>query len=183
MSELAKKCKRARNTPSLVVLPFTVLDEVVLALEELCALDAVELAARGQVFGGLCLQMQLEMSLVAQVGGDLVDVATVAARLLLGVLTSDGRHGRCVPKLEVKVAGVRIILGRKLCDGRRRSSPHEGIRADNGRLGEQVAATRKSQGRKVTCRTAEFFSRRGPERRQEWVGPPLPSSPPSLRQL
>jgi hypothetical protein len=65
---------------------------VVFAVVPLGALDAVPLAQRRQVLGGFGLEIALEMAGAGEVGVHLVDVAGVAARLLLGLGPSDGRH-------------------------------------------------------------------------------------------
>lgn len=67
--------------------------KVGLALKKLCAFLAVVLAEARQIFYGFRIFEFCQMLLVAQVGVDLVEVARVSARLLLGVLSSDGRHG------------------------------------------------------------------------------------------
>jgi hypothetical protein len=67
--------------------------EVGLALKKLCALFAVVLAEARQIFYGLRILELCEVLLVVQVGVDLIEIARVAARLLLGILTPDCRHG------------------------------------------------------------------------------------------
>lgn len=69
--------------------------EVGIALKKLCALFAVVLAQPRQIFYGLRILELCEMLLVVQVGVHLVEIANVPARLLLGVLSSDGWHGGC----------------------------------------------------------------------------------------
>jgi hypothetical protein len=63
-----------------------------LGLVEFGALDAVEVAVGREFFENLSLVELLQVTLVVQVGVDLVEVARVTAGLLLGVDTSDGRH-------------------------------------------------------------------------------------------
>jgi hypothetical protein len=79
--------------PPLVHLALLVRLEVGVALKELCALGAVVLPQARQIFYGLRISELCQMLLVVQVGVDLVEVARVAARLLLGGFSSDGRHG------------------------------------------------------------------------------------------
>lgn len=67
--------------------------EVGLALKELCAFLAVVLPQSRQIFYGFRILEFCEMFFVAQVGVDLVKIARMSARLLLGVLPSNGRHG------------------------------------------------------------------------------------------
>ena len=67
-------------------------DPVGLALKELCAFLAVVLAQAGQILCGRRVLERGEMLVVAQVGVDLVEIARVAARLLLGVLSPYGGH-------------------------------------------------------------------------------------------
>jgi hypothetical protein len=67
--------------------------KVAVALKKLCAFLAVPPPQSGQVFYRLRILELCEMLLVAQVGVDLVEVARVATRLLLGVLSSYGWHG------------------------------------------------------------------------------------------
>ena len=63
-----------------------------LTLEKLGAFEAVILPQTGQIFYGLRILELCEVLLVPQVGVDLVEIARMAARLLLGILSSDGRH-------------------------------------------------------------------------------------------
>lgn len=63
-----------------------------LRLVELGALNTVEVAKSGKVFARLSLMELLQVTLVVQVGVDLVDVARVTAGLLLGVGSTNGRH-------------------------------------------------------------------------------------------
>jgi hypothetical protein len=79
--------------PALVHLVLLVRDKVVLALKEPGAFLAVEFAQARQIFYGLRILVLCEVLLVVQVGVDLVEIARVPARLLFGVLSSDGRHG------------------------------------------------------------------------------------------
>ena len=81
------------SSPSLVHLPLVVCFEVGLALKPLCAFFAVPVAEAWQILGGLCVLELGEMLFVAQVGVDLVEIARVAARLLLGLFSPYGRHG------------------------------------------------------------------------------------------
>lgn len=60
---------------------------------EFGALDAVEVAKGREFLGNLGLVELLEMTLVVKILMDLVEVARVTAGLLLGVDTTDGRHG------------------------------------------------------------------------------------------
>lgn len=72
--------------------------KVWLALKELCALCAVPLPQAWQVlyrFGVLKLG---EMLRIVQIGVHLVEIAGVAARLLLGVLSAYGRHVGLYPR-------------------------------------------------------------------------------------
>jgi hypothetical protein len=86
--------------------------EVGLALKKLCAFFAVMLPQTRQIFYGLLILEFCEMLLVAQVGVDLIEIARVPARLLLGVLSSDGRHvGLCM--LVCRIRG-RSAMGLKM---------------------------------------------------------------------
>ena len=80
------------NVPPLMHLALLVRQHVGFTLEKLCAFFAVILAQTGQVFYGLCILELCEVLLVVQVTVHLVEVARVSARLLLGVLSPDGRH-------------------------------------------------------------------------------------------
>ena len=60
---------------------------------EFGALDAVEVAECRELLGNLSLVELLEVTLVVKVLVDLVEVAGVTAGLLLGVDSTDGRHG------------------------------------------------------------------------------------------
>jgi hypothetical protein len=82
--------------PPLVHLALLMRQHIALALIKLCAFLAVELPQPRQVLYRLRILELGEMLLVAQVGVDLVEVARVATRLLLGVLSSYGGHGRQV---------------------------------------------------------------------------------------
>jgi hypothetical protein len=82
-----------RCAPPLVHLPLLMGDKVGVALKPLCALLAVPLAEPGQVLGGLGVLELGEVLVVVEVGVDLVEVACVAARLLLGLLAANGGHG------------------------------------------------------------------------------------------
>jgi hypothetical protein len=62
-----------------------------LGLVEFGALDAVEVAVGREFFKDLSLVELLQVTLVVQVGVDLVEVARVTAGLLLGVDTTDIR--------------------------------------------------------------------------------------------
>jgi hypothetical protein len=65
-----------------------------------------------QIFYGLFILEFCEVLLVVQVGVDLIEIARVPARLLLGVLSSDGRHvGLCM--LVCRIRG-RSALGLKM---------------------------------------------------------------------
>lgn len=83
---------RSALLPPLVDLPFLMCAHVCLALKPFCALFAVELPECRQVLGVLGVFELREVSFVAQVGVDLVDVTRVAARLLLGLLTPNSWH-------------------------------------------------------------------------------------------
>ena len=79
--------------PPLVHLALLMRQHITLALIKLCAFFAVKLPQPRQIFYWLRILELGEMLLVAQVGVDLVEVARVATRLLLGVLSSYGGHG------------------------------------------------------------------------------------------
>lgn len=68
-------------------------DEVVVALEPFCALFTIKLAQGRQIFLRLCFLVELEVAFGAQVRVNLVEVARVAARLLLRLRAPDGGHG------------------------------------------------------------------------------------------
>ena len=72
--------------------PLLVSNKIAFALEELCALFAIMLAQAWEIFYRFCILEFSKMLLVAEVGMDLVEIASVPSRLLLGVLSSDGRH-------------------------------------------------------------------------------------------
>lgn len=78
--------------PALVNLALLVRQHVGLTLEELGAFKAVILPQAGQIFYRLRILELCKVLLVLQVGVDLVEIARVAACLLLGILSSDGRH-------------------------------------------------------------------------------------------
>ena len=78
--------------------------KVGVALKELCAFCAVELAQAGQVLYGIGILEFRKMLLVAKVSVDLIEIARVAARLLLGVLSAYGRHGGLYPRPSVMQA-------------------------------------------------------------------------------
>ena len=78
--------------PSLVGLSFGVSSEVRLRLEPFGAFDTVELTQTGQVLGSLCVFVLVEVFFLVDVGVDLIEVASVTPRLLLRVLTANGRH-------------------------------------------------------------------------------------------
>ena len=108
--------------PPLVDLALLVGGEVGVALKKLCAFLAVVLAQAGQVLYGLFILEGGQMLVVAQVGVDLVQVARVAARLLLGVLSAYGWHG--------EARGLREgswIRGRRLSVMNRRSRVRESL--------------------------------------------------------
>lgn len=84
--------------PPLVDLALLMCDKVGIALEELCALFAVVLAQARQILYGLCILEFGKVFVVEQVGVDLVEITGVAARLLLGVLSSYGRHVGLCPR-------------------------------------------------------------------------------------
>lgn len=67
-------------------------DEVAIALKKLCTFLAVILPQARQIFYGLRILELGQVFVVAQVGVDLVEVARMAARLLLGVLSTYGWH-------------------------------------------------------------------------------------------
>jgi hypothetical protein len=92
-SVLAPPSAYSALVPPLVHLALLMRHEVRFALEELCAFGAVVLPQAGQVFYGLRILELGQMLCVVQVGVDLVEVARVAARLLLGGFSSDGGHG------------------------------------------------------------------------------------------
>ena len=81
-------------------------DHVALALKPLCALLAVPLSESGQVLGSLGVLVLGEVLVVVDVGVDLVEVARVAARLLLRLVTADGRHGWMAGRLAGWLAGL-----------------------------------------------------------------------------
>ena len=58
-----------------MILSAAVLLKVVLALEPLCAFDAVELAEPGQVLGGLGGRVLLEVMGGSEIGVDLVEIS------------------------------------------------------------------------------------------------------------
>lgn len=89
--------------PPLVHLALLMGDKVGLALKELCAFLAVMLPQARQVLYRLRILELGEVLLVAQVGVDLVEIAGMAARLLLGVLSAYGRHGGLYPRPSAKV--------------------------------------------------------------------------------
>jgi hypothetical protein len=100
------------SVPPLVHLALLMRGEVGLALKKLCAFFAVMLPQTRQIFYGLLILEFCEMLLVAQVGVDLIEIARVPARLLLGVLSSDGRHvGLCM--LVCRIRG-RSAMGLKM---------------------------------------------------------------------
>lgn len=68
-------------------------DEVVVVLEPFCAFFTIKLAQGRQIFLRFCFLVELEMAFGAQVRVDLVEIARVAARLLLRLRAPDGGHG------------------------------------------------------------------------------------------
>lgn len=84
------------NVPPLVHLALLVGQHIGLTLKKLCAFFAVVLPQTRQVFYGLSILELCEVLLVVQVAVHLVEVARVSARLLLGVLSPDGRHSGTV---------------------------------------------------------------------------------------
>jgi hypothetical protein len=60
--------------PSLVILPLSMVDEIVLSLKPLCTFDAVPLAQAGKILCGLQRLVLGEMFCGAQVGVDLIEV-------------------------------------------------------------------------------------------------------------
>jgi hypothetical protein len=76
---------------------------------EFGALDAVKVAECRELLGNLSLVELLEVTLVVKVLVDLVEVARVTASLLLGVDSTNGRHGggECVAVMMNQVPVVR----------------------------------------------------------------------------
>jgi hypothetical protein len=103
--------------PPLMHLALLMRLKVAVALKKLCAFLAVPPPQSGQVFYRLRILELCEMLLVAQVGVDLVEVARMAARLLLGVLSSygwhDGRWAVSVPRPSVIRVRSRMVGYRK----------------------------------------------------------------------
>jgi hypothetical protein len=90
---LAVRLLLQRLDTTLVRLGLEVRLVVGIGFVEFGALDAVEVAERRELLGYLGLVELLEMTLVVKVLVDLVEVAGVTASLLLGVNSTDGRHG------------------------------------------------------------------------------------------
>jgi hypothetical protein len=90
---LAVRLLLQRLDTTLVRLGLEVRLVVGIGFVEFGALDAVEVAERRELLGYLGLVELLEVTLVVKVLVDLVEVAGVTASLLLGVNSTDGRHG------------------------------------------------------------------------------------------
>lgn len=93
VASTAPRCGFLNFSPALVHLALVVCVEVGFTLKPFCALFAIPVAEAWQVLGSLCVLEMGEVLLVAQVGVDLVEIARVAARLLLRLFSSYGWHG------------------------------------------------------------------------------------------
>lgn len=102
-----------RDLPPLVRLATLVRGKVVVALKPFCAFLAIEFTQSRQILFSLGVLVELEVAVGAQVGVDLVDIARVATRLLLGVCSPNGGHG----VVEDSVGSVRMCGWAQFCDG------------------------------------------------------------------
>ena len=94
------------HIPAFVHLALLVSEHVGLTLKKLCTFFAVVLPQTRQIFYGLCILELSQVFLVVQISMDLVEIACVSPRLLLGILSSYGRHCGCRLNVQTVSAAV-----------------------------------------------------------------------------